>query len=385
MDSVFYSTVNSASFDVSNRTAMDLEIINSVRNNLKFAIMRSSNCGFKYMNEIALSLFGFAGVEETNYLSRRMIFADADAYMHLQAKQKAYGTLRNERVLFSRADQSNFWGSLTSSMYELDGELVYDEIIEEVTAEVLKEHKLSEKSLLLEKVTSELDRFVYSASHDLRSPISTMKGLLLLMQKKLSGLSVDEFVSMMDESLDKLEAHIGKLVEFSKNSNEPVFCEHIDLETLVRSILFDLEQHPNRKQIEIECSVQGNYPFVCDMNKFKTLLFQTIKNSLDYMDPYKSKSFLSIKVNSSHAKTTIEIIDNGIGIEKKHFPNIFQMFYRASARSKGSGLGLYLAREAVVKLNGSVDVKSELGVGTCVIIQVPNAINSLDNLHHKLL
>lgn len=347
--------------------------------------MRSSNCGFKYMNEIALALFGFSDVEETNCLSRRTIFADADAYMHLQAKQKAYGTLQHERVLFSRADQSNFWGSLTSTMYELDGELVYDEIIEEVTAEVLKEHKLSEKSLLLEKVASELDRFVYSASHDLRSPISTMKGLLLLMQKQLSGLSVDEFVNMMDESLDKLEAHIGKLVEFSKNSNEPVSCEHIDLETLMQSILFELEQHPNRGQIEIECSVQGNYPFMCDMNKLKTLLFQTIKNSLDYMDPYKSKPFLSIKIKRSQAKTSIEVIDNGIGIEKKHLPNVFQMFYRASIRSKGSGLGLYLVREAVVKLNGSIDINSELGVGTCVIIQVPNAMNSLSNLHHKLL
>lgn len=359
---------------------MDLEIINSVRKNLKFAIMRSSNCGFKYMNEKALALFGFAGVEETNYLSRRTIFADADAYMHLQAKQKAYGTLRNERVLFSRADQSNFWGSLTSAMYELDGELVYDEIIEEITAEVLQEHKLSEKSLLLEKVATELDRFVYSASHDLRSPISTMKGLLLLMQKQLPGLSVDEFYNMMGENLDKLDSHIGKLVEFSKNSNQPVSYENIDLEKLIQSILDELEQHPNRARLEIEYSIQGNYPFMCDMNKFKTLLLQTIKNSLDYMDANKSKPFLSIIVHRSQAKTSIEVIDNGIGIEKRHLPNIFQMFYRASVRSKGSGLGLYLVREAVVKLNGSVDINSEFGLGTCVLIQVPQCKNFLGTL-----
>jgi signal transduction histidine kinase len=381
VDSVFYTNVNSASFDISNKKAMDLQIINSVRNDLKFAIMRSSNCGFKYMNEKARALFGFSDTEEAKYLSRRMIFADADAYMHLQAKQKAYGTLRNERVLFSRVDQSNFWGSLTSAMYEMDGELVYDEIIEEVTAEVLQEHKLSEKSLLLEKVASELDRFVYSASHDLRSPISTMKGLLILMQKQLSGLSVDEFVNMMDESLDKLESHIDKLVEFSKNSNEPVSYESIELEKLMQSILYELDQHPNRKHIEIDYSIRGNYPFMCDMNKFKTLLFQTVKNSLDYMDPHKSKSFLSIKITRSQAKTTIEVIDNGIGIDKKHLPNIFQMFYRASTLSKGSGLGLYLVREAAIKLSGSVDINSDYGVGTCVIIQVPNAMNSLRNLH----
>jgi signal transduction histidine kinase len=302
-----------------------------------------------------------------------MLFADRDSYLHLREKQKSYGILTNERVLFMRKDHTNFWGSLTSKSYELNGELCHDEIIVDVTDQVRNEHNLREKGHLLEKVAGELDRFIYSASHDLRSPVSSMKGLISLFKRNPETLSREQFLDMTTECLNKLEAFISKLVLFSKNSNEPVFIEPVDLRTILMSILDELREHDNRSKVEIECMLPADCQVYSDFSKLYTTLSHIIRNAFDYHDPLKHSGLLLIKAEIQREKVLVEVVDNGIGIDKKSIPTIFQMFYRASRLSKGSGLGLYLAREAIVRLGGSIDINSELNLGTLVKVQFPNA------------
>ena len=81
---------------------------------------------------------------------------------------------------------------------------------------------------------------------------------------------------------------------------------------------------------------------------------------------------MSIKVDTSQTETRIEIQDNGIGVDKESQVKIFNMFYRVSHESVGSGLGLYIVKEAVSKLNGEIKVQSEIGTGTTFIIKIPN-------------
>jgi signal transduction histidine kinase len=116
-----------------------------------------------------------------------------------------------------------------------------------------------------------------------------------------------------------------------------------------------------------------------DFSKLYTTLSHIIRNAFDYHDPSKCSGLLLIKAEIQREKVLIEVLDNGIGIDKKCIPTIFQLFYRASRLSKGSGLGLYLAREAMVRLGGSIDINSELNLGTLVKVQFPNAtIQDLD-------
>src|SRR5688572_9821395 len=227
----------------------DLEIISNLRRSLKFAVIRASNEEFLYMNEQALELFGFRSLADANSCRREMLFADRDSYHHLTEKQKSYGLLTNERVLFMRKDHTNFWGSLTSKSYEFNGALCHDEIIVDISDQVRNEHNLREKGHLLEKVAGELDRFVYSASHDLRSPISSMKGLISLFKTNTDALEREQFLDMMTECLNKLEAFISKLVLFRKNSNEPVIVEPVDLRMILMSILDDLREHDNSSKV----------------------------------------------------------------------------------------------------------------------------------------
>jgi signal transduction histidine kinase len=351
----------------------DLEIISNLSRSLNFAVIRASNAGFLYMNEQALELFGFTSLAEAKSYGRMMLFADRDSYQHLTAKQKSYGVLTNERVLFMRKDHTNFWGALTSKSYESNGDLYHDEIIVDISDQVKNEHTLREKGLLLEKVAGELDRFVYSASHDLRSPISSMKGLISLFETNSEALTQEQFLYMMTECLNKLETFISKLVLFSKNSNEPVVIEPVDLRMILMSILDELREHDNSSKVEIECILPEDCQVYSDVNKVHTTLSHIIRNAFDYHDASKCSGLLLIKAEIQREKVLIEVLDNGIGIDKKYIPTIFQMFYRASRLSRGSGLGLYVAREAIVRLGGSIDISSELNLGTLVKVQFPNA------------
>jgi signal transduction histidine kinase len=354
----------------------DLEILKNLAGCVKFAAMRTSNNQLVFVNEHALELFGYASGEEMRMMSRRMLFADGEAYYDLRAKQKAYGLITNERVLFIRKDKTNFWGLLTSKPHYVDGTLCIDETIVDISAQVTMEHKLREKDLLLEKVAGELDRFIYSASHDLRSPISSMKGLLSLVRMNPKAVGSEHFVDMMEESLDRLDVFISKLVEFSRNSNEPVVIRPVNLNCVIKSILEEQQRHTNWPKVNVECSLPDSFVVRSDFKKIYTVLLHVIKNALDYSDITKCSLLLSIKGQIQRDVVTIEIVDNGIGIDKKFMPMVFQMFFRATMLSKGSGLGLYLAREAINRLGGNIMIASELNHGTLVTIQFPADVTS---------
>jgi signal transduction histidine kinase len=349
----------------------DLDIIKNLAGHLKFAVLRTRNNQLVFMNEHASELFGYDGGEEIHNIHHQMLFADRETYHYLLAKQKAYGLITNERVLFIRKDQTNFWGALTSKLHYVNGEFCLDQIVVDISAQINNEHKLREKDLLLEKVVGELDRFVYSASHDLRAPVSSMKGLLSLVKINSEVFTRDQVLNMMDESLDRLDVFISKLVEFSRNANEPLVMEPVNLNYIIRSILNEQEQHGNWPRVKVECSLPDSFTVCTDFNKVYSAISHVIKNSLDYCDVAKCSFLLSIKGHIERNVVTIEIIDNGIGIDKKFMPMVFQMFFRASMLSKGSGLGLYLAREAVNRLGGNITIKSELKLGTLVTIQFP--------------
>lgn len=358
----------------------DMEILDSLRENFGIAIMRANTHGFLYMNSEALEMFRFRSFEEASTYQRKSLFADCKSYHHFLSKQAASGILVNERILFCRSDKSNFWGSVTSRLYNVNGDVRFDEIIVDISDKVINEHKLSEKSHLLEKVANELDRFIYSASHDLRSPISSMRGLISLFRTN-SGLTPDQFLTMMEECMTKLETFVNRLVEFSKNSNEPVQIEPVYFGKLIHSILDELKGHPNRNRMNIEYSLDDNLCIHSDFNKLYTVLFHIIKNAFDYADTAKPRAILSIKSEVLKDTVVIEVMDNGIGIDKKCLPAIFQMFYRGTDLSKGSGLGLFLTREALTRLRGTIEIKSELGMGTFVILRIPN---DAETVHDQL-
>jgi signal transduction histidine kinase len=105
--------------------------------------------------------------------------------------------------------------------------------------------------------------------------------------------------------------------------------------------------------------------------RLKIVLSNLIDNSLKYSDINKGKSFIRIEAAEDNEAKLILVKDNGVGIDQLYIDKIFNMFYRASERSKGSGLGLYIVKETLNKINGSIQVQSILGSGTTFVVSLP--------------
>ncbi len=131
--------------------------------------------------------------------------------------------------------------------------------------------------------------------------------------------------------------------------------------------------HEDKKTVEIRTKVSNGIPFYSDRSRLTIVLNNLISNAIRYRNPAEENQFVDVDVTVSKAGANIFIADNGIGIAPEHQEKIFEMFYRVSQRSMGSGLGLYIVKEAVDKLNGSVQVSSDVGKGSKFILYIPTA------------
>ncbi|MEN9332423.1 MAG: hypothetical protein RLZZ94_1513, partial [Bacteroidota bacterium] len=209
---------------------------------------------------------------------------------------------------------------------------------------------LLEKNHELKKTNAELDRFVYSVSHDLRSPLLSIHGVIdILKQKESLSESGDQLLQMIVNSIDRLDNSIVEILDYSRNARFDVEHIELDLNTILQQITTDL-QHlaPIRFDIQFETSA------IVTSDKFRliTILKNTISNAVKYRKQNQSDCFVNITVSKEDNYTIIRVEDNGIGISEKSLPKIFDMFFRATSSVAGTGLGLYICKEMITKLGG---------------------------------
>lgn len=225
----------------------------------------------------------------------------------------------------------------------------------------------------LAKVNAQMEKFLYSTSHDLRSPLTTILGLVNLMRLEHPTPAVLDYVNKIEGSVNRLDDIIKDILRFSKNSYQRLKSEKVNLEPLIWKII-ELNQGTNEnfKRIKFEVHVEENETFYSDMERLEIILNSIIRNAIMFSDSHKSRPFVAVNVFALNDEIEIEIIDNGIGIGVAHLESIFNMFYRATDRSKGAGLGLYVAKEAVERLKGTIEGKSEIGFGSMFRVRIPN-------------
>jgi signal transduction histidine kinase len=236
----------------------------------------------------------------------------------------------------------------------------------------------SQKEALM-KANSELDKFVYSVSHDLRAPLSSMKGVIEISEEETEDPLMLEHFGLLKGSVTKLDEFIQDILEYSRNSRMEVKKQEIDFKEMLDEITNNLKHmsSSNERQVAIKFEINNQQSFVSDKSRISILLNNLISNAIRYQNPATDNPFVDVKINMSDTRTGIIIEDNGIGISCENQQKIFDMFYRVSENSVGSGLGLYLVKEIVDKLEGEIEIKSELGKGTAFSVQIPN--NTLNN------
>jgi signal transduction histidine kinase/ligand-binding sensor domain-containing protein len=219
------------------------------------------------------------------------------------------------------------------------------------------------------KVNSELDSFVYSASHDLRSPLSSLLGLINLSRKDPQN-SFD-YLDKMEKSVKRLDDFIAEIIDFSSNERKDVVCDEVDFESTIYNIIDELSFLDSEDRINKKVNIVQKGIFKSDKRRIAVIFRNLISNALKYYDDSKDEPFLKIEVECTSDIAHILIEDNGIGISKEEQEEVFKMFYRATERSTGSGLGLYIILETVEKLQGSIKMDSEKYQGTSFHIKIP--------------
>lgn len=225
----------------------------------------------------------------------------------------------------------------------------------------------------LKTANYELDRFVYSTSHDLRAPLNSMLGLIEIARDDTDEEQTREHLKMLKGSAKKLDGFICDILDYSRNARMEVNIEEINFSSLLADVTENLKFiGDNNRIVEFIIAITGETPFYSDKKRIITILGNLISNAVRYQNSQVPNPFVRITIEIAPTECQITIEDNGIGISEEAHSRIFEMFYRVSQDSVGSGLGLYIVKEAVHKLNGEIKVQSEIGVGTTFVIKIPN-------------
>jgi signal transduction histidine kinase len=229
--------------------------------------------------------------------------------------------------------------------------------------------KLEETIQQLDKTVTELDRFVYSASHDLSAPLKSVLGLVQIARMEKETERVGEYYNHIEFSVQKLDRVIKSMVEFSRNYHLDVTTAHFNFHDLVNEVLRELAFWPEAQKITFKNLTAKDSIINSDAQRMKVVLHNLISNSVKYADFSKNDSYIHIDFRQNGSGKAIVISDNGMGIETERQPRIFEMYYRATDRSHGSGLGLFIVKEIILKLGGTIDVKSTYGTGSTFTIR----------------
>lgn len=222
----------------------------------------------------------------------------------------------------------------------------------------------------LKKTNLELDRFVYSASHDLRAPLTSVLGLVNLMRRESFALQAAIYIDKIEESVQRLDRLIQNIINYSRNSRLRLEHLPVDFRKLFDTAVAMHRFMPHSHSIRFEFEDGLKEAYFSDPERWQIILNNLVSNGIKFMRP-NTDSYIRMNVTQENGELTMIIEDNGIGITPDQIDSVFRMFYRAADTFAGSGLGLYIVKQTVELLGGSITVESQWGQFTRFMIKTP--------------
>jgi signal transduction histidine kinase len=230
--------------------------------------------------------------------------------------------------------------------------------------------QLHQQNEILTNVNNDLDTFVYTASHDLKSPLSNVEGLLDVLSVAISKENIDKnrikkVIDLMGGSLKRFSATIKDLTNFIESNNFHIIeeSEHVNVLEVVENVKQDLERLIMESKATIKVEYPDNILLQYPKRSFKSILYNLISNALKYHSPERLPEVV-ITLNKAEGKTVLTVADNGLGIPEDKVEKLFTMFKRFHSHVEGSGLGLYMVKRMIDNMNGRIHVDSTENRGT---------------------
>jgi two-component system, sensor histidine kinase len=242
-----------------------------------------------------------------------------------------------------------------------------------ITDVKVAEAKLHKQNRELDLTNKELDRFVYSVSHDLSAPLKSILGLVNISRITSEPVEHVTYLNRIESSVKKLEVFISEILDYSRNKRQDIVAEQIKLKDLCAEILENLRHNEDFNKINIDLTDLQQEEIVQDKTRLRIILNNLLTNAVKFQKRFDGHSpYIKISSRKTGDEVLIDIEDNGEGIRDELQPKIFEMFYRGNENSRGSGLGLYIAKEAAVRINGKISVRSEYGKGSVFTVGLKN-------------
>jgi len=227
-------------------------------------------------------------------------------------------------------------------------------------------NELSDKNIELLRINNDLDNFVYTASHDLKSPIANMEGLVTLLRDILQGKlnpEDEQVLDMVGISINKLKETIADLAEITKVQKElQSKVEPLKFEHILQDVLADINGMVDDTNATIKTSFEVDAILYARKN-LRSILYNLVSNAIKYRSPERAPE-VSIKTYQQNDYVILEVADNGLGIKKEQQHKLFSMFKRLHTHVEGTGIGLYIVKRIIENNGGKIKVESEHGKGT---------------------
>lgn len=338
-----------------------------VENAFDIIIVLSSDFKIKFVSPVIKKMLGYE-IDE-------VLGLNSNTFIELRDRLSIKRVLKNHGVTFAINDLK---------LIHKNGQIIHCEVNAAnflndplingiiVNCHDISERIETEKELL--NTNYELDSFVYKVSHDLKAPLRSVLGLINLSQKENSNETVKLYLEMMTRSIRNMDVFIKDLTQFSRNSRMEVVKEFIDFNELITKIDNNLKYEENASTIHIEKRINQKVAFYSDGNRLETIIGNLLSNAYKYHSFESNNPYINIQIDVSEFYCVIKIHDNGSGIAEEFHNKIFEMFFRASEKSQGSGLGLYIVKSAVDKLEGKIKLESIYGKESTFTVELPNLL-----------
>lgn len=234
----------------------------------------------------------------------------------------------------------------------------------------ISKKKIIEQNERLQLINAGLDKFVFNVTHDLRSPLASIMGLIHLMDDETDLAQIKAYTLMMKESLEKQDRFINEMLTFIKSKHTGVSKAECSLNSIVDNVIAQNSYQNGGKAVRFYKELELTQ-IQSDALKLQVILNNLVSNSIKYSDARKSEQWVKVKSYRAAEEVVIEVEDNGLGIRPKDQDRIFDKFYMSGDNKKSSGIGLYLVKDAVMELNGKIEVRSEPGVCSKFRVIIP--------------
>ena len=278
------------------------------------------------------------------------------------------------RTRYIHKNGATIWLNLSLSVVKDDDKnpafivMFIENISDQVEAEEMLRQTLEE----LKISNYELDQFVYKASHDLRSPLTSILGLLNIAE--IDKENAVSHIKMIRGRIHKLDEFVQSIINYSQTSNLETKYEPLRIEYFIHKNIADLDFLPYSSKIKFKIKSHHKGTIYTDTLRLNVILRNLLSNAIKFADRTKKVSIVLIETElRKDNQFVLTITDNGQGIDPEYQERIFDMFYRANERSDGNGLGLYIVRQAVEKLGGTLKFASQLGKGSTFVVTLPNS------------